>query len=120
MNKIDINPKDPNYVTSNLSGGNQQKIVLAKWLATNADIIIFDEPTKGIDIGAKAEIYALLEEITSQGKSIIIVSSELPEVLGMSDRILIMHNGRIAGEGVPDELSEEQILSYAIGEGRNE
>lgn len=120
MNKIDINPKDPNYITSNLSGGNQQKIVLAKWLATNADIIIFDEPTKGIDIGAKAEIYALLEEITAQGKSIIIVSSELPEVLGMSDRILIMHNGKVVGEGVPGELSEEQILSYAIGEGRDE
>ncbi len=120
MEKIDVNPKDPNYITSNLSGGNQQKIVLAKWLASDADIIIFDEPTKGIDIGAKAEIYALLEEMVAAGKSIIIVSSELPEVLGMSDRILIMHAGRIVKEGVPSELSEEEILSYAIGEGGNE
>ena len=120
MDKIDINPKDPDYITSNLSGGNQQKIVLAKWLASDADIIIFDEPTKGIDIGAKAEIYALLEEIVAQGKAIIIVSSELPEVLGMSDRVLIMHAGRIVKEGIPSELSEEEILSYAIGEGDHE
>ena len=120
MDRIDVNPKDPNYITSNLSGGNQQKIVLAKWLASDSDIIIFDEPTKGIDIGAKAEIYALLEEMVAQGKSIIIVSSELPEVLGMSDRILVMHAGRIVKEGVPSELSEEKILSYAIGEGGHE
>jgi ribose transport system ATP-binding protein len=82
----------------NLSGGNQQKVVIAKWLINDADILIFDEPTRGIDVGAKSEIYTLMNELTSQGKSIIMISSELPEVLRMSDRIVVMCEGRVTGE----------------------
>ena len=82
-------------MTANLSGGNQQKVVLGKWLSASGDIMIFDEPTKGIDVGAKAEIYALMEELLEQGKSIIMVSSELTEVMGMSDRIYVMKDGKI-------------------------
>lgn len=98
-----------------LSGGNQQKVVLAKWLESNSEVLIFDEPTRGIDVGAKAEIYALMNELAAQGKAILMVSSELPEVLGMADRILVMHEGRITGE-IADVASATQadILSLAI------
>jgi ABC-type sugar transport system ATPase subunit len=97
-----------------LSGGNQQKVVLAKWLAKNADIIIFDEPTRGIDVGAKYELYLLMNRLAAEGKAIIMISSELPEVLGMSDRILVMHEGRIKGE-ITDvaTASQEDLLSLA-------
>ncbi len=99
----------------NLSGGNQQKVVLAKWLARNADIVIFDEPTRGIDVGAKYEIYLLMNRLAAEGKAVIMISSELPEVLGMSDRILVMHEGRIRGE-ITDvtHATQEDILSMAI------
>jgi len=98
-----------------LSGGNQQKVVLAKWLARNADIIIFDEPTRGIDIGAKYEIYLLINRLASQGKAIIMISSELPEILGMSDRIIVMHEGQIKGE-ITDvaNATQQDIISMAI------
>ncbi len=100
----------------NLSGGNQQKVVLAKWLARNCDLLIFDEPTRGIDVGAKYEIYLLMNELVAQGKSIIMISSELPEVLGMADRILVMHQGHVVGE-IADAKSatQEQIMKLAIG-----
>jgi ABC-type sugar transport system ATPase subunit len=99
----------------NLSGGNQQKVVLAKWLQVNAKVLIFDEPTRGIDVGAKHEIYQLMNDLTAQGKSIIMISSELPEVLGMSDRILVMHEGRITGEisDVPT-TTQEELIKLAI------
>jgi ABC-type sugar transport system ATPase subunit len=98
-----------------LSGGNQQKVVLAKWLARNCDVLIFDEPTRGIDVGAKYEIYLLMNELASQGKAIIMISSELPEVLGMADRILVLHEGRVTGE-IADARSatQEQIMQLAI------
>ena len=98
-----------------LSGGNQQKVVLSKWLATNADIFIFDEPTRGIDVGAKYEIYLLMHKLADEGKAIIMISSELPEVLGMSDRIIVMHEGRIKKE-IADvrNARQEDILSAAI------
>lgn len=101
---------------SNLSGGNQQKVVLAKWLEQNSRIIIFDEPTRGIDVGAKYEIYQLINDLAAQGKSIILVSSELPEVLGMSDRVLVMRGGKITGE-VNDvkTTTPEQVLDLAVG-----
>ena len=101
----------------NLSGGNQQKVVLAKWLQSNADIIIIDEPTRGIDVGAKYEIYLLINELAAQGKSILMISSELPEVLGMSDRILVMHEGRIVGE-IDDvaQATQEQILGFTVAD----
>ena len=98
-----------------LSGGNQQKVVLAKWLARNCGILIFDEPTRGIDAGAKYEIYLLLNELAAQGKSIIMISSELPEVLGMADRVLVMHEGRVTGE-IADatRATQEQIMQLAV------
>jgi ribose transport system ATP-binding protein len=102
---------------ANLSGGNQQKVVLAKWLYTEARILIADEPTRGIDIGAKAEIYGFLERLAEQGVAIIMISSELPELIGMADRLLVMHEGRIAGELARAEFSEEAIMTYATGLG---
>lgn len=99
----------------NLSGGNQQKIVLAKWLARNCEVLIFDEPTRGIDAGAKFEIYLLLNELAAQGKSILMISSELPEVLGMADRVIVMHEGRITGEiENARQATQEQIMQLAV------
>lgn len=100
----------------NLSGGNQQKVVLAKWMATKCDVLIFDEPTRGIDVGAKQEIYHLMHELTKEGKSIIMISSEMPELIGMSDRILVMHEGSINGELSSAEYSQERILELASGQ----
>ncbi len=101
--------------TVNLSGGNQQKVVLAKWLYSDAKVLIIDEPTRGIDVGAKAEIYALLQELVARGKAVIMISSELPELIGMCDRILIMHEGRVSGELDRSEFSEERIMAFASG-----
>ncbi len=98
-----------------LSGGNQQKVVLSKWLAREAAILIFDEPTRGIDVGAKVEIYQLMNRLTAQGVGIIMISSELPEICGMSDRILVMHQGRINGEFDAGEATPEKILNAALG-----
>lgn len=98
-----------------LSGGNQQKVVLSKWLAREAALLIFDEPTRGIDVGAKVEIYQLMNQLTAQGVGIIMISSELPEILGMSDRILVMHQGRISGEFEAGEATPEKILNAALG-----
>ena len=113
--EIQIKVSDPNQDAGHLSGGNQQKIVLAKWLERNADILIFDEPTRGIDVGAKYEIYQLMNRLATAGKAIIMVSSELPEILGMSDRVMVMRNGRIQGE-ITDvgESSQEEIMKFAI------
>lgn len=101
----------------NLSGGNQQKVLVARWLLTNPEILFLDEPTRGIDVGAKAEIHRLITNLAGQGKSIIMVSSELPEVMGMSDRIMIMHEGKVTGiiENTK-ELTQEEIMSYATGQ----
>ncbi len=99
--------------TKNLSGGNQQKVVIGKWLTRDCNILIFDEPTRGIDVGAKSEIYRLLNDLAAQGKSIIMISSELPEVLRMSHRILVMCEGRITGELSASEANQEQIIKYA-------
>jgi len=116
VDSLKIKISNPDQAAMTLSGGNQQKIVLAKWLARHADIIIFDEPTRGIDVGAKYEIYGLMHGLADAGKAIIMVSSELPEIIGMSDRILVMHEGRIRGE-ITDvaHTSQEAILSLAIG-----
>jgi ABC-type sugar transport system ATPase subunit len=100
----------------NLSGGNQQKVVLAKWLATDCDVFLFDEPTRGIDVGAKREIYNLISDLASKGKCIIIVSSEMPELIGMSDRIYVMYEGRVAGVLRKNEVTQEAILSLASGQ----
>jgi ABC-type sugar transport system ATPase subunit len=101
----------------NLSGGNQQKVVLAKWLARNCEILVFDEPTRGVDIGAKQEIYRLMEELASRGVAVLFVSSDLEEILGMSDRTLVLHEGRLSGELSRAELSEEAVMQLATGAG---
>jgi ribose transport system ATP-binding protein len=98
-----------------LSGGNQQKTVVAKWLCSRSKILIFDEPTRGIDVGAKVEVYQLMNQLVKEGAGIIMISSEMPEILGMSDRILVMHGGRIMGELLPHEATEEKILRLAMG-----
>ena len=113
--KVHVRPPDPAFRTANLSGGNQQKVVLAKWLSSRVDIMIFDEPTKGIDVGAKEEIYALMEELVAEGKSILLVSSDQTEAIGMSDRLIIMHAGRIVKELGRGEFDEKQIVTYALG-----
>ena len=104
-----------NEQVGNLSGGNQQKVVIAKWLATNPKVIILDEPTKGIDIGSKAAVHAFMSELVQLGLSVIMVSSELPEILGMSDRILVMSEGRLVGELDRSEATPEQVVTLATG-----
>ena len=110
-----IGVKTPSVATliKSLSGGNQQKVVISKWLLRNCDILIFDEPTRGIDVGAKNEIYKLMNQLAAQGKSIIMISSELPELLRMSDRIAVMCEGRLVGELTIESASQENIMSYA-------
>ena len=98
-----------------LSGGNQQKVVMSKWLCRHADILIFDEPTRGIDVGSKVDIYQLMNRLTEEGVAIIMISSELPEILGMSDRILVMYRGMISGEFFSEEATQEKILHRALG-----
>ena len=114
VKNLNIKISGQDQIIMNLSGGNQQKVVLAKWLARNADIMIFDEPTRGIDVGAKYEIYLLMNRLAEEGKTIIMISSELSEILGMSDRIIVMHEGRITGEITePSSATQEDIMSMA-------
>lgn len=113
VKKLSIKTPSTKQKVRNLSGGNQQKVVVAKWLLRNCDILIFDEPTKGIDVGAKSEIYKLLSELAKEGKSIIMISSELPEILRMSNRIIVMCEGRITGELDINSASQEEIMKYA-------
>jgi ribose transport system ATP-binding protein len=101
----------------NLSGGNQQKVIIGKWLTADTNILIFDEPTRGIDVGAKSEIYHLLNNLAQQGKSIIMISSELPEILRMSHRVVVMCEGRITGELDVAEATQEKIMQYATQRG---
>jgi len=110
-----MNVKTPSRRTQigSLSGGNQQKVVIGRWLLTKPDILMLDEPTRGIDVGAKFEIYQLINDLAVQGKSIIMISSEMPELLGVSDRILVMSNGRVAGIVNTRETSQEEILQLA-------
>ena len=108
---IKIGKPDDTILT--LSGGNQQKAVIAKWIGNNPEILLCDEPTRGIDVGAKADIYNLLKDIASKGIGIVMVSSELPELLALCDRILVMHEGRMTGELAKEECTEELIMKYA-------
>ena len=98
-----------------MSGGNQQKVVLARWLSVGTRIFMMDEPTRGIDVGSKSEIYQIMDKLTREGVGIIMISSELPEVLGMSDRIMVMRQGRIVKELSRAEASEETVMQYAVG-----
>jgi ribose transport system ATP-binding protein len=113
IDRLAIKASSQEQLALNLSGGTQQKVVLSKWLAAKARVIIFDEPTRGIDVGAKAEIYRIMNELVAQGDSIIMVSSELPEILAMSDRVLVMQGGRIRAELTRSEASQERIMHHA-------
>jgi ribose transport system ATP-binding protein len=113
IDRIGIKTPSLRQLVRNLSGGNQQKVVVAKWLVRNCDILIFDEPTRGIDVGAKSEIYKLMDQLVSEGKSIIMISSEMPELLRMSDRIVVMNEGHKTGEVKIEDATQESIMRYA-------
>ena len=112
---INIKTPTPEMRAANLSGGNQQKVVLAKWLTFRPRVLIFDEPTRGIDVGAKAEIYELIRGLAAKGVSVIVISSEMEEVLGISDRIAVMHEGRLTGILNRADFSEEAVMRLATG-----
>ena len=113
IGELRIKTPGPQALLRQLSGGNQQKVVIGKWVNTDADIFIFDEPTRGIDVGAKYEIYQLIMDMARAGKSVIMVSSEMPELLGVCDRILVMSGGRLAGEVQADATTQEEIMTLA-------
>ncbi|MBT5380080.1 MAG: sugar ABC transporter ATP-binding protein, partial [Opitutae bacterium] len=116
IDRMGVKTPGDRQVIRYLSGGNQQKVVLGKWLAMEPGILLLDEPTRGIDIGAKREIYNLMEELAAKGVAILFVSSEMEEVLGMADRAIVMHEGRITGELTRDQLTEEAIMQLATGQ----
>ena len=116
IEKLNIKSPSSDVNVKNLSGGNQQKVALAKWLSIDSKIIIIDEPTRGVDVGAKIEIYNLINEVAQKGVGVIVISSDMPEIMGISDRILVMHQGTFYGELKKDQFSEENILRYSIGE----
>ena len=105
-------------LVGNLSGGNQQKVLLAKWMFAEPDILLLDEPTRGIDVGAKYEIYCIINDLAAAGKCVVLISSELPEVLGMSDRIYIMNEAKIIGEMKAEEATQENIMAAILRSGR--
>ena len=113
MDKMHIKATGSEQEAGSLSGGNQQKIVVGKWLLTEPEIVFLDEPTRGIDVGAKYEIYQLILDLAKEGKGVIVVSSEMPELLGICDRILVMSNGILAGEVDARSTSQEEILTLA-------
>ncbi|WP_428909599.1 sugar ABC transporter ATP-binding protein [Niallia sp. Krafla_26] len=115
IQRLKIKTQSGELAAGNLSGGNQQKVVIAKWIGTGPKVLIMDEPTRGIDVGAKREIYNLMNELTERGLAIIMISSDLPEVLGMSDRVLVIHEGKITGELTREEATQEKIMTYATG-----
>lgn len=110
MKRLKIKAPSIDQYTGNLSGGNQQKVMLARWIFADPDILILDEPTRGIDVGAKYEIYCIINELASQGKSVIVISSELPEVLGISDRVYVMNEGSFVGELSKEEATQENVM----------
>ena len=117
MRRLGVRASGPTHLAGQLSGGNQQKVVLGKWLAQRPRVMIFDEPTRGVDVGARSEIYAIMDELAGDGVAVLMISSDLEEVLGMSDRVLVLHEGRLAGELSRAELSEEAVMNLATGAG---
>ncbi len=113
VGKLSIKTPSSKTLIQSLSGGNQQKVIIARWLANNPDVLIMDEPTRGIDVGAKYEIYQIMIDLVKQGKSIIMISSEMPELLGMSNRIIVMCNGKITGDLEDAEATQEKVMSFA-------
>lgn len=116
ISELKIKTPSRDQTVRNLSGGNQQKVVLAKWLASNPEVLILDEPTRGVDVGAKAEIYSIMNDLAAKGMAIIMISSEMPEIINMCDRMLIMSEGRIRGELQKSEFEQQKILHYAVAE----
>jgi len=115
IKQLAIKTPSASFLVGNMSGGNQQKVVLARWLNIGARVLLLDEPTRGIDVGSKSEIYHIMAQLAEQGVALVMISSELPEILGMSDRVLVMHEGKIAKELSREEASEESIMMYATG-----
>jgi len=113
--EIQIKCPTVNQLVKNLSGGNQQKVILGKWLAANSQLIIFDEPTRGIDVGAKYEIYKLINDLVEGGRSVLMISSEMEELIGMSDRIIVLAEGKMTGELQKEEFNSDTIMAYASG-----
>ena len=116
FDSLDIRASGLDQIVASLSGGNQQKVALAKWLAANADVLILDEPTRGIDVATKAAVHKLMSDLAKAGKAIIMISSEIPEIIGMSDRILVMHEGILVREFQQNDATQEKVLSAALGE----
>ena len=112
--KLSIRMASQDTLIQNLSGGNQQKVIISRWLAAKPNILIMDEPTRGIDVGAKAEIYELMNQLAAEGMAILMISSELPEVINMSDRVVVMREGRVSKILEREELSQEEIMRYAV------
>ncbi len=115
ISELNVKAASPNIAVSSLSGGNQQKVVLAKWLATKPKLLILDEPTRGVDVGAKSEIYAIMNKLANEGMAIVLISSELPEIINMCDNVCVVRNGRIVGRLSGNELEQENIMKYATG-----
>ena len=116
MTDLRLRPLDIEKTIGTLSGGNQQKVIIGRWVAADNKVFLFDEPTRGIDIGAKSEIYNLIEKLAQQGKAIVVVSSEMPEIIRISDRVLVMREGKITKELKGDDINEENIARYAIND----
>ena len=119
IEELHIRCTGPNHCCNELSGGNQQKVVFSKWIFTNPKVLILDEPTRGVDIGAKKEIYSIINDLAAQGVAIIMVSSELPEILGMSDRVMVINEGKIGGFIDKNEANQENVMILATG-GQND
>ena len=119
INKMHIKTPTSNQLVENLSGGNQQKVVLAKWLLSKCKILIFDEPTKGIDVGAKIEVYNIINELSREGTAILVITSEIQELLGICDRSIIMARGQISGELSRTEANQENVMLLATGVNMN-
>lgn len=115
MKELNLKPLDVDRTIGTLSGGNQQKVIIGRWLASGTEIFLFDEPTRGIDVGAKSEIYAVIEDLARQGKALLVISSEMPEILRVSDRVLVMRDGSVVAELSGSDITEDNIAKYAIG-----
>jgi ABC-type sugar transport system ATPase subunit len=119
-NSLAVRTSSLDAEVNSLSGGNQQKVALAKWLMTEPDVLLLDEPTRGIDVGAKTEVYHLMNRLVAEGKGILLITSELPELLAMSDRILVMHRGRLTAELTREEATQERVMAAAMEVGGDE
>ncbi|MEN6645555.1 MAG: ATP-binding cassette domain-containing protein [Armatimonadia bacterium] len=115
LRRLRVRASGPAAMVSALSGGNQQKVMLSRWLAAECRVLILDEPTRGVDVGAKAEIHALIDELAAQGMGVLLISSELPELLHLSTRLLVMHDGRLVAELARDEMGQERVLRLMGG-----